>query len=102
MNGSFIKRGEFAWVQDVRANYVCIRNGDLAATVFSPGWGPWLIIMHYEHGPMILRGETHQNHQDAMSRVEEFLRGSAVPAFPGLLSPEAYAEAFIGYTESRD
>ena len=93
MNPSFTKRGEFAWVQDVRANFVCIHNGDLAATVFSPGWGPWLIIMHYKHGPVILEDENFQDHQDAMSRVEEFLSGAATPAFPKALTAEAYADA---------
>jgi hypothetical protein len=38
MVGSFYKRGDFAWVQDVRANYVCIHNGELVATVFSTAW----------------------------------------------------------------
>ena len=29
MVGSFNKRDGYAWVQDMRANYVCIHNGEL-------------------------------------------------------------------------
>ena len=29
-----LQEGQFAWVQDVRANFVCVHNGELTATVF--------------------------------------------------------------------
>ena len=44
MVGSFYKRGDFAWVQDVRANYVCIHKGELVATVFSTEWSALHVI----------------------------------------------------------
>jgi hypothetical protein len=36
MVGSFYKRGDFAWVQDVRANYVCIHKGSAARGAVPP------------------------------------------------------------------
>lgn len=50
MKGNVYKRGDFVWVQDVRANFVCIKDGDLVATVFSTAWEPWQIIMHRSNG----------------------------------------------------
>ena len=77
MVGSFYKRGDFAWVQDVRANYVCIHEGELKATVFSTEWQPWQVIFHYPEVAAHLRAELFADPFAAMSRAEEILSGGA-------------------------
>jgi hypothetical protein len=44
-------------VQDVRANFVCVHNGELAATVFSTPWKPWQVLIHFPEGTSILKRE---------------------------------------------
>jgi hypothetical protein len=97
MCGSFFKRGKFAWVQDVRANFVCIHNGELAATVFSTEWEPWQVIIHdAEAGALILRVEAFQNPQDAMSRAEGILDGASDDGYGyfSKLPDRVFARAF--------
>jgi len=74
----FYKRANTAWVQDVRANYVCIHNGDLAATVFSNEWIPWQVIYHVrgQAHSLLLLGEQFDDPFAAMSRAEEIISGS--------------------------
>ena len=66
----------FAWVQDVRANYVCIHYGELAATVFSTAWLPWKAIVHHSQRRDPSEGERFTDLSAAMSRAE-LLSGSA-------------------------
>jgi hypothetical protein len=74
MCGNFYKRGKFAWVQDVRANYVCILDGDLVATVLSTPWEPWRVLRHFPDGSTsILINEGFEDPFAAMSRAEELL-----------------------------
>lgn len=95
MCGSFYKRGKFAWVQDVRANFVCIHNGELAATVFSNEWESWRIILHDDPSGAIIVKHEIADPQAAMSRVEGIIdRTSTVPWFGQILG--AYARAFTG------
>jgi hypothetical protein len=77
MTVSFYKRGEYAWVQDIRGDFVCIFKGELRATVLSNGWQPWQVILHTDHGPALVRCEYHEDPQGAMARAEEFLSGTA-------------------------
>lgn len=81
MVGSFYKRGDFAWVQDVRANYVCIHKGELVATVFSTEWQPWHVILHYPEHAALLTGERFADLSAAMSRAEEIVSGASEGAF---------------------
>lgn len=77
MSGSFYKRGDYAWVQDVRGNFVCIHKGDRAATVFSTEWEPWQVIVHWPNGgASILGGERFSEPTDAMGRAEDLLSGA--------------------------
>jgi len=85
MIGSFYKRGKFAWVQDVRANFVCIKDGELAATVFSTLSEPWQVILHLAQGPTLVEHEFYGEPQAAMSRAEEFLDGRATKGFRHLI-----------------
>lgn len=74
MCGSFYKRGKFAWVQDVRANFLCILDGELAATVFSTAWEPWQIIRHHLDGTAdICTNERFHDLSEAISRAEQLL-----------------------------
>jgi hypothetical protein len=77
MIGSFYKRGDFAWVQDVRANYVCIHNGGLAATVVSTAWEPWQVILHRPENQYLVFDARFADPFAAMSRAEELLRGTS-------------------------
>ena len=77
MVGSFYKRGDFAWVQDVRANYVCIHNGDLAATVVSTPWEPWQVIVHRPENQYLVSDAGFENPFAAMSRAEEIVGGAS-------------------------
>ena len=81
MVGSFYKRGDFAWVQDVSANYVCIHKGELVATVFSTAWQPWHVILHYPENAALLTGERFADLSAAMSRAEEIVSGASARAF---------------------
>lgn len=96
MCSSFYKRGSFAWVQDVRANFVCVLQQELAAMVFSTSWGPWQVILYYPasgHDPertymtYILRHEGFDDPQAAMSRAEAILTGTAGHRTLQLLRP---------------
>jgi hypothetical protein len=78
MVGSFYKRGDFAWVQDVRTNYVCIDNGELAATVFSTAWEPWPVIIHGPEYQFLLFDADFADPFAAMSRAEEIVGGASV------------------------
>jgi hypothetical protein len=80
MVGSFYKRGDFAWVQDVRAKYVCIRNGELAATVVSTAWEPWQVIIHGPQYQFLVFGTRFADPFAAMSRAEEIVGGASVDA----------------------
>jgi hypothetical protein len=40
MKGSVYKHGKYVWVQDVSADFVCIRDGELVATIFSTKGSP--------------------------------------------------------------
>jgi hypothetical protein len=82
--GSFYKRGDFAWVQDVRANYLCIHKGELRATVLSTEWQPWHVILHFPGTPefpetraAFLAGERFADPFAAMSCAEEIINGAA-------------------------
>jgi hypothetical protein len=75
MVGSVYKRGDFAWVQDVRANYVCIHNGGLAATVFSTTWE---VIIHRPENQYLVFGARFADPFAAMSRAEEIVGGASV------------------------
>jgi len=77
MFGSFYKRGEFAWVQDVRGNYLCIHEGELKATVFSTEWQPWQVIFNHPEVPALLQGVRFNDIFAAMSRADEILSGAA-------------------------
>jgi hypothetical protein len=78
MFASFYKRGDFAWVQDVRANYLCIHKGELRATVLSTEWQPWQVIFHYPGLKAVhLQGECFTDLSAAMSRAEEITNGAA-------------------------
>ena len=87
MVGSFYKRGDYAWVQDVRANFLCIYNGNLVATVFSTEWQPWQVIFHYQKDPVLLTGEHFADPFAAMSRAEGILSGAAEKGFRVVLPP---------------
>ena len=87
MVGSFYKRGDFAWVQDVRANYVCIHNGELVATVFSTAWLPWQVIVHHPKDAALLTGERFTDLSAAMSRAEEIVSGASSRCGIGPLEP---------------
>jgi hypothetical protein len=87
MVGSFYKRGDFAWVQDVRANYVCIHNGELVATVFSTAWLPWQVIVHHPKDAALLTGERFTDLSAAMSRAEESVSGASEGAYFVVLPP---------------
>jgi hypothetical protein len=80
MVGSFYKRGNFAWVQDVRANYVCIHNGELVATVLSTAWEPWQIILHGPERQLLVFNAQFTDAFAAMSRAEEIVGGAPVDA----------------------
>lgn len=96
MCGSFYKRGDFAWVQDVRAHFVCIHNGELAATVFSTPWEPWQVLIHFPDGTTsILRNERFDDLQAAMSRAEEILDGTSAGGYLHRLKPRGFAETFV-------
>ncbi|MGO9361414.1 MAG: hypothetical protein ACLP1D_27680 [Xanthobacteraceae bacterium] len=93
MVGSVYKRGDFVWVQDVRANYVCIHEGELVVTVFSTAWQPWHVIFHYPTGAALLQGERFADPCAAMSRAEAIVSGVAEKraykiGLPPLWSPE--------------
>jgi hypothetical protein len=93
MFGSFYKSGDFAWVQDVRANFVCIHNGELAATVLSTAWEPWQVIFHFtKHASILL--ERFDDHQAAMSRAEEILVGGWDGVLLHPLKSRAFKHAF--------
>jgi len=96
MCGSFYKRGKFAWVQDVRANFVCVHNGELAATVFSTEWEPWQIILHDDPwGARILMQEGFADPQAAMAVAEEMIDGtSTVQSNTCTLASRAFVKAF--------
>jgi len=87
MVGSFYKRGDFAWVQDVSANYLCIHNGELKATVFSTAWEPWQIILHGSAYPLLVKCEGFDDPFDAMSRAEEIVNGASAQHLIGPLHP---------------
>lgn len=87
MVGSFYKRGDFAWVQDVRANYVCIHEGELVATVFSTAWLPWQVILHYPKDAVLLTGERFTELSAAMSRAEEIVSGASERSYLVALPP---------------
>ncbi|HEY1943494.1 MAG TPA: hypothetical protein VGH40_15380 [Roseiarcus sp.] len=70
MGGSFHKRGKYAWVRDAHATFVCIRNGDLVAAVFSTACEPW--------------SEGFDDPQAAMARAEEILDGAVEVCLEGL------------------
>ena len=93
MFGSFYKRGNYAWVQDVRANFVCVHNGELAATVFSTPWEPWQVIFHFPTHASILN-ERFDDPQAAMSRAEEILDGAEERVSVRSLNRRAFAKAF--------
>jgi hypothetical protein len=96
MCGSFYKRGNFAWVQDVRGNFVCIYKGELAATVFSTQWEPWQVLIHFPDGTTsILRNESFQDPQVAMSRAEASLDGTSGGGMLHRLNPRGFANAFL-------
>jgi hypothetical protein len=86
MVGSFHKRGDFAWVQDVRANYVCIYRG-IAATVFATAWLPWQIIRHHSKDAGLLQNERFADLSDVMSRAEAIVSGAAEQAYFVCLPP---------------
>ena len=66
----------------LRANYVCIHNGELVATVFSTAWQPWHVILHYHpKDPVLLTGECFIDLSDAMSRAEEIVSGASEGAY---------------------
>jgi hypothetical protein len=85
MVGSFYKRGDFAWVQNVRANYVCIHNDDLAATVVSIAWEPWQVIIHGPKYQVLIFEARFADPFAAMSRAEEIVGGASADA--GRLPP---------------
>jgi hypothetical protein len=86
MVGSVCKRGDFAWVQDVRANYICIHKGELRATVFSNEWLPWQIIFHYVgQNAVHLQSESFGDPSIAMSYAEKIING-AVPEYGDLVA----------------
>jgi hypothetical protein len=94
MCGSFYKRGNYAWVQDVRANFLCVHNGELAATVFSTPWEPWQVIIHYPADAVILQHESFNDPQAAMSRAEEIIDGTSVDGHFHRLAPGKFADVF--------
>jgi hypothetical protein len=79
MKGSVHKHGKYVWVQDVSADFVCIRDGEHVATIFSTQWEPWHIIFHTEQGALIYPLEFFDEPQAAMSRAEEVLDGVDAP-----------------------
>jgi hypothetical protein len=88
MYASFYKRGKYACVQDVRSNFVCIRDNELVATVFAPNFEPWRVVIHYHQPParyseaFILKNEGFPDPQAAMTRAEEFLEDWAIGLSP--------------------
>jgi hypothetical protein len=87
MVGSFYKRGDFAWVQDVRANYVCVHEGELVATVFSTAWEPWQVILHRPEYQLLAKCESFADPFAAMSRAEELIGGASSRCGIGPLQP---------------
>jgi hypothetical protein len=87
MVGSFYKRGDFAWVQDVRANYVCIHNGELVATVFSTAWEPWQVILHRPEHQLLVKHESFLDPFAAIARAEELIAGAPPHESIGALRP---------------
>ena len=87
MVGSFYKRGDFAWVQDVRANYLCIHKGELVATVLGTAWLPWQVILHEGERAGLLQSERFDALSDAMSRAEAIVGGKSEQAFIVSLPP---------------
>lgn len=95
MYGSVIKRGKFVWVHGVRGNFLCILDGDLAATVFSHEWTPWQVILHFPGGTSsILNSERFEDAQAAMARAEAILVGTSERVSFQQLDPWALGRVF--------
>jgi hypothetical protein len=76
-------------VQDVRANYVCIHKGELAATVYSSAWEPWQVILHGGFTG-ILTAEFFESPFEAMCRAEEMISGASTKPAQSVRLPFAY------------
>lgn len=101
MFGSFYKIGKYAWVQDVRGNFVCLEQREAVATVFSTPWEGWQIIFHDPPQPGIerwaglLQYESFDNPQAAMSRAGDLLDAGKEHQNCRQLSPQAFKNAFL-------
>ena len=89
-----LQEGQVCVGADVRANFVCVHNGELVATVFSNEWEPWQVIIHDPTGASILKHENFQDPQAAMSRAEEILDGTSVHGNLHRLMPAGFANTF--------
>ncbi len=75
MSGSVLKRSEFIWVQDVRANYVCIHNGKHMATVFAVPWERLWHVVVYVPCESLVQTLPLRDVQRAMSVAEALIKG---------------------------
>ena len=67
----------FEWKQNVKGNFVCLRDDNLEATVFANRIGMWQIVLNGQPFARLGKDEYFRYADEAKTRAEYILKGHA-------------------------